>query len=63
VSISNPRVLVRVPVAVKKHHDHSNSYEGKHFIGGLTYSFRGSVYYHHGGRHSGTQADVVLERS
>ena len=29
---------------------------------GLTYSFRGSVHYHHGGKHGGMQADVVLER-
>ena len=26
-------VLVRVSIAVKTHHDYSNSYEGKHFIG------------------------------
>ena len=26
-------VLVRVSIAVKRHHDHGNSYKGKHFIG------------------------------
>jgi hypothetical protein len=26
-------VLVRVSIAVKRHHDHSNSFKGKHFIG------------------------------
>ena len=28
----NNGVLVRVSIAVKGHGDHSNSYEGKHFI-------------------------------
>jgi hypothetical protein len=28
---------------------------------GLTYSFRGSVHYHHDGKHSSVQADMVLE--
>ena len=37
---------------MKKHHDQGNSYKGKHFIGaGL--QFRGLVYYHQGGTHSG----------
>ena len=27
---------------------------------GLAYRFRGSVRYHHGGKHGGVQADVVL---
>jgi hypothetical protein len=48
---------------VKRHHDHSNSYKGKHLIGdGL--QFRYLVHYHHGrgqGKHAGTQADIVLE--
>jgi hypothetical protein len=26
-------VLVRVSITVKRHHDHSNSYKGKHFTG------------------------------
>lgn len=29
---------------------------------GLTYSFRDLVHSHHGGKHGGTQADMVLER-
>ena len=29
---------------------------------GLAYSFRGLVHYHHGGKHGGVQADVVLEK-
>ena len=28
---------------------------------GLAYSFRGSVHYHHGGKHGSLQADMVLE--
>jgi hypothetical protein len=26
----------------------------------MAYSIRGSVHYHHGGKHSGMQADMVL---
>ena len=29
---------------------------------GLAYSFRGSVHYHHGGKHDSMQADMVLEK-
>jgi hypothetical protein len=29
---------------------------------GLTYSFKGSVLYHHGGKHGSMQADMVLEK-
>lgn len=29
---------------------------------GLDYSFRGVVHCHHGGKHGGTQAGVVLEK-
>ena len=48
-------------IAVKRHHDHDNSYKGKHLIGaGL--QFRGLVYYHHGRKHGGVQADMVLEK-
>ena len=47
-------------IAVKTHHDHGNSYKGKHFTGaGL--QFRGLVYYHYGRKHGGMQADMVLE--
>jgi hypothetical protein len=28
---------------------------------GLAYSFRDSVYYHHGGKHGDTQAGMMLE--
>jgi hypothetical protein len=29
---------------------------------GLAYRFRGSVHYHHGGKHGSIQADMVLEK-
>jgi hypothetical protein len=29
---------------------------------GLAYSFRGSVHYHHDGKHGSIQADMVLEK-
>ena len=29
---------------------------------GLAYSFRGSVHYHHGGKHGSMPADTVLEK-
>jgi len=40
-------VLLRVSIAVKRHHDHSSSYKEKHLVG-LAYEFRA------------TQADMVL---
>ena len=44
-------------IAVRRPHDHSNSYKGKHFIGpGLP--FKALVYYHHGGM----LADRMLKR-
>ena len=46
------RVLVRVSVAVKGHHDHGNSYKGEHLTGGLII----------GQMHGGMQADMVLEK-
>ena len=37
-------------IAVKSHHEHSNSCKGKHLLGaGL--QFRGLVHYRHGGKH------------
>jgi hypothetical protein len=47
--------------AVDKHHDHSNSYKGKHLTGGGL-QFRGFVLYHCGRKHGGMQADLTLER-
>ena len=46
---------------MKRHHDHSNSYKGKHLIGaGL--QFRVLVHYCHGRKHSCTRADMMLEK-
>jgi hypothetical protein len=43
-------VSVMISLAVKRHHDHSNSYKEKHLIrAGL--QFRGLVHYHLGGDH------------
>ena len=46
---------------MKKHHDYSKSYTGKHLIG-LAYSFRDLVHYHHGGKHRDMHADMVREK-
>jgi hypothetical protein len=46
---------------MKRQHDHSNSYKGKHLTGaGL--QLRSVVHYHHGGKHGSKQADMVLEK-
>ena len=42
-------------------HDHSNAYKGNISLG-LAYRFRGSVHYHHGGKHGSIQADMMLEK-
>jgi len=56
-----PAVLVRVFIAVKRHHDHCNSYKGKHLIvAGL--QCRDLVHFCHGGKHGGMQADMVLRK-
>jgi hypothetical protein len=52
--------LNRVSISMKRHHDHSISYKGKHLIGADLH-FRGLGHYHHGKKHGGMQADVVLE--
>jgi hypothetical protein len=43
-------------IAVKRHHNHGNSYKLR-----LAYSFRCLVHYH-GGQYGGMQADMVLEK-
>lgn len=54
-------ILVRVSIAVKRYHDHGNSYVGKDLIvPGL--QFRGLVHYRCAENHSGTWTDTVLER-
>jgi hypothetical protein len=50
-----------ISIAVKRHHEHGNSYKGKHLIGaGL--QFRGLVHYHHGRKHGSIQSDMMLEK-
>lgn len=58
----NPRVtvLIRVSIAMRRHHYHSNSYKGMTFNrGGLHFQMICPL--HHAG-HGGMQADVVLEK-
>lgn len=52
-------VLVRVSIAVRKHHDLNNSYKGQHLTG-VAYSFRGLVYYRPSGKHCSMKADMEL---
>ena len=50
-----------VYISVKRHHDHGNSYKGKHLTGaGL--EFRGLVHDHHVRKHNSMQADMGLEK-
>jgi hypothetical protein len=52
--------MVRVSIAVTRHHDPGNSYKRKHLIGaGLP--FRGLVHFHLGMKHDGMQEGMVLE--
>ena len=48
-------VVIRVSIAVKRHHNQGNSYKGQHLIGA-------GLQYHHGGKHGIVQANVVLEK-
>lgn len=48
-------------MAVKRHHGHRNFYEGKHLIG-IVIQLPSLVHHCHGGEHSGTQEDKVLEK-
>ena len=45
---------------MKRHHDHSNSYKGKHLTGWLVISEVYSIIIM--GGHGGMQADMVLEK-
>ena len=54
-------VLVRVSIAVKRHHDQGNSHKGKHCIG-AAYKVSGSAHYHHGRKHRRIQVDMWLDK-
>lgn len=57
-----PSVLVMVSITVKRHHDQSSSYKGKHSIGdGL--QFKNLLQDHDDRKHDRVQADIVLERA
>jgi hypothetical protein len=47
-------------MAMKRHHDQSNSYKEKHL--GMDYGFRGLVHYHHVRKHGELKADMILEK-
>ena len=47
---------LRISIALKRHHDHGNSYKGK----SLTGLSGGLVHVHHGGKHGGTQAHMMF---
>ena len=51
----NRLALVRVSIAMRRHYENYDSYEGKHLIG-ADLQFRGLVRYHHGGWHAGRHA-------
>lgn len=53
-------VLVRVSIAMKRHHDRGNPYNETPFIGAALEL--GGLAHYHGGKHSGMQVDMVLER-
>ena len=46
---------------MKRFHDQGNLTKDNISLG-LAYSLRGLVHYHHGGKHGGVQADMVLEK-
>jgi hypothetical protein len=52
-------ILVRVWIAVKRHHNLETSHKEKL---GLAYSFRSLVHYCCSGKHGSMQAKVVLEK-
>ena len=52
--------MIRVSIAVKRHHDLDNSYKGKQLK--LSYRFRGLVHYHHDRKHGNMQADMLVEK-
>jgi hypothetical protein len=52
-------VLVRVSIAVKRHHDQANSYKEQQL--GLAFRFRASVHYHQDRKHDSRQAGISLE--
>ena len=56
-------VSVRVSIAVKRHCDHGNSYQGKSLIGWLTFpEHQFIIIWYSVVLYGGVQADVVLEK-
>ena len=47
--------LVRISIAVRRHHDYSNCYKWKHLTGAAS---RGLIHCHHGGKHDGMKGGM-----
>lgn len=60
LSAAHASCLIQCSSAIKKHHDHGNSYKVKYLIGaGL--EFIGLIHSHHSRKHDLVQADMMLE--
>lgn len=59
--LASGSVLVKDSIDAKRHDDRSNSSKEKQFIGAGLH-FQGSDHSHHGGKHDGVQAGLVLEK-
>ena len=46
--------------ALKRHHDHNNSYKGKCLIGVCLHFPKFGLHYQYSGKHSSLQADIIL---
>ena len=46
---------------MKRHNDHGNSYKRTHLTEVVASSFRGLVYWYHGGEHGSVEGDMVPE--
>lgn len=57
---SNANVLARISTPVKRHHDHSNTYKGKHLTDVVAHNYRVTIIILVG--HGYTQADMTLQR-
>jgi hypothetical protein len=56
------RVTKCLSIAVKRHHNHGNSYKGNHLVGAGLQVQRLSLPSHHSGKHDSLHVDMVLEK-
>ena len=54
--------LVKCSISVNCHHDHGDSFNGKHSMWVTTYSVRDLGHYLHSREHGSLQTDMVLEK-